>query len=145
MTDNTRSTHVLVYGVCESRFKRYATQFREELEKHGFWEILPIPAETVNLATALINKQEELDLVYFPLELAKEHHAFDVLMFDLQLIARAMAEHPNRPWAVVARGINELKPFFVQHGVHATDCVLEIAASNRWHELEMKQRLLLTR
>ncbi len=145
MTHNSRSTHVLVYGVCESRFKRYAKEFREELLKHGPWDIFSFPAETVNLATASVNRQGDLDLVYFPLELAKEHHAFDVLMSDLELVARAMAGHPRRPWAVVPRELNELVPFFEQLGVHATDSAFEIAASNRWHELESKRRPLLTR
>jgi hypothetical protein len=146
MTSSIRSTHVLVYGVCESRFKRYAHEFREALAKHDSWDIVSIAAETVNLATASINRHGDIDLVYFPLELAKDHHAFDVLMFDLELIARAMAEHPRQPWAVVPRELNELKFFFEQHGVvRATDSAFEVAASNRWQELEAKRRLLLTR
>ena len=134
MSDLPRTIHVLIYGIHKIGYKHYRDQLLAKLrEEHPQWDVNTAYASSVNGAIAYVEHHDDLDLVYFPVELAHCKIPFDMFFYDLKEIGCALSEHPNRPWAVCHRGVNTFIELFVKLlQVAAVDDKLEIAVKKRW-------------
>jgi len=120
--------------VSGRRYHKYCDQLVEQLASHPNHSIYTTYAGTMQEVIRHVNEDRTLDLVYVPVELAWRYDPKqgDGLLDQLKRVAQALAEHPNKPRAVVCSKLRDLVPFFKFYGAPASSAELDLVVLSRW-------------